>query len=67
MTWTPERIATAEPERRIDADEAPSDDLPTISRAAYDDQGRMRPHDYPSLGGPAPEEGDDSAAPTITG
>jgi hypothetical protein len=64
LAWTPERAAASPPQTRDEQAKAARDDLPAISRAAYDaDPQPSRAHDYPSLGGPD----DDQGGPAITG
>jgi len=56
MTWTPGR-AVSSPQPQYDKADAEQDDLPALSRAAYDDDPQpRRTHDYPSLGGAADDE-----------
>jgi len=65
MTWTPDRAEVSPPQPRYEqAEAAARDELPALSRAAYDaDPQPSRAHAYPSLNG----GGDDDSAPTITG
>ncbi len=64
MTWTPGPAEVSPPQPRYEETDAQRDELPALSRAAYEaDPQPRRAHDYPSLGGSA----DDDGAPTITG
>jgi hypothetical protein len=64
MTWTPDRAEVSPPQHQSDQADAARDELPALSRAAYDaDPQPSRTHAYPSLNDG--EEGD--SAPTITG
>lgn len=64
MTWTPDRAEVSPSQTRYDQADATRDELPALSRAAYDaDPQPTRAHAYPSLNG----GGDDESAPTITG
>ena len=64
MTWAPERAEVSPPQPQSEQADAARDELPALSRAAYDaDPQPRRTHNYPSLGGSADDEG----GPTITG
>ena len=63
-TWPPERIAPAAREPGMETDQEPADELPTISRAAYDEQRLARSHSYPSLGGAAMDDSDNDGPTT---